>query len=976
MTQVFKKFIAIILLLATGTGYSALTCPTGYTTDTTTVNDIMYTVCYPNVIYLDANGGEFTIYASVYNGGSNTDVGVFLYRFIPIGVTIVSSTCTVNPNTSTPTLCGADITPPSGIPGTGNGEINYAENNELPAGTTVTVTAVLKVTSTGSYSCTPQAYDGTDSASLQPIILNVQTTCPTVTASNATGPTGCSDGVASGSLVSFVTGGQAPYTFAATGTAVDGTISITTEGTYSFTPNVAGPTTGSFSYQAFDTYGCPSNAASVSVPIIPGPSAGSPILYTTAYGTPVTGTLNFSGGTPPYTIQTVENINGFPISYNGTQFTFTQIDPGASFFTYSVTDANGCGFSESGKILIYSCEPGNEVSASLDIANSLIYSLCTPSTVSLNNPFQIVASISNPDPVNSFGSSVFADLIPDSSQPSAAGLSYQSNNGVPANTLFITTGSQLHEGGKGTLTVTASGGVGPSTDYSITMNILPTMTGLWGYTAAIVSNPNLALPFLGINVVACNPYTAANTGISSCNNAVAGNLSSLVTGGSGPYSFFETGTPSCGQVSIATNGSFLYTAPVGYTGPCTFEYYALDSNTCPSSTGVVTVTATGGPIAGNGSNATCENVSFVGTLSASGGALPYTFSVVTNGTLGTATITNPTTGAFTYVPNANVFGSDFFTFHVIDANGCISNLATYAIVIHQSPIASSTGIGECASNPISGSLSSLVSAGTPPYSFASTGPLVGGTATVSSAGLYTFTPAAGFSGLGSFGYEVTDSQGCNAAGIIDVSVGSLDAISTSLSTCLSGTSGSLQSLVSGGLLPYTFTGPLSLSCSGSAVTISPSGLYTYIAPSGFTGPCNFVYGVTDAAACSSTGAVTITANSPLAAGDGTLSACANIAVSSSLADYITPGAIPPLTFTIITAPTHGTLTVFNPTTGVFTYTPTTGFLGADSFMYQVSDSSGCVSNVGTITINVITCCVITAAFPALVQQLYFNIPPV
>ena len=43
----------------------------------------------------------------------------------------------------------------------------------------------------------------------------------------------------------------------------------------------------------------------------------------------------------------------------------------------------------------------------------------------------------------------------------------------------------------------------------------------------------------------------------------------------------------------------------------------------------------------------------------------------------------------------------------------------------------------------------------------------------------------------------------------------------------------------------------------------------------------------------------------------------------------------PLTYAIGSIPTHGSLTSFNASTGVFTYTPTTGYYGADSFTFTV-----------------------------------------
>lgn len=44
--------------------------------------------------------------------------------------------------------------------------------------------------------------------------------------------------------------------------------------------------------------------------------------------------------------------------------------------------------------------------------------------------------------------------------------------------------------------------------------------------------------------------------------------------------------------------------------------------------------------------------------------------------------------------------------------------------------------------------------------------------------------------------------------------------------------------------------------------------------------------------------------------------------------------------------------VIDPTTGVVTYTPDTGYVGSDSFTYTVQDDDGAVSNEATVLITV------------------------
>jgi cyclophilin family peptidyl-prolyl cis-trans isomerase len=66
----------------------------------------------------------------------------------------------------------------------------------------------------------------------------------------------------------------------------------------------------------------------------------------------------------------------------------------------------------------------------------------------------------------------------------------------------------------------------------------------------------------------------------------------------------------------------------------------------------------------------------------------------------------------------------------------------------------------------------------------------------------------------------------------------------------------------------------------------------------------------------------------------------------------------PLTYSLVSQPTHGTISNFNASTGTFTYTPNSGFLGTDTFQYTVEATgpdvavSSETSNAGNVTISV------------------------
>lgn len=91
------------------------------------------------------------------------------------------------------------------------------------------------------------------------------------------------------------------------------------------------------------------------------------------------------------------------------------------------------------------------------------------------------------------------------------------------------------------------------------------------------------------------------------------------------------------------------------------------------------------PVAYAGTATTTLGTAVTGTLSASdpdGDALTY--MIVTNGSLGMATITNASTGSYTYTPAAGVTGTDTFTFKVNDGKAD-SNVATVTVTINAQP---------------------------------------------------------------------------------------------------------------------------------------------------------------------------------------------------------------------------------------------------------------------------------------------------
>ena len=180
----------------------------------------------------------------------------------------------------------------------------------------------------------------------------------------------------------------------------------------------------------------------------------------------------------------------------------------------------------------------------------------------------------------------------------------------------------------------------------------------------------------------------ANNGSVTTNQdtPVNGTLSASDSAGNG-ISFAIVANPAHGSVTInnLSTGAFTYTPASGYSGSDSFTFKATDSvtgtvsNTATESE-TVNSTTVNPPTASNGSVTTTAGTAVNGTLSASGSGT-LTFAIVANPSHGTVTITNASTGTFTYTPASGFSGSDSFTFDASNGGGA-SNVATESVTVN------------------------------------------------------------------------------------------------------------------------------------------------------------------------------------------------------------------------------------------------------------------------------------------------------
>ncbi len=143
--------------------------------------------------------------------------------------------------------------------------------------------------------------------------------------------------------------------------------------------------------------------------------------------------------------------------------------------------------------------------------------------------------------------------------------------------------------------------------------------------------------------------------------------------------------PSSGAVTLSTDGSLSYTPEAGFVGTVSFEYVLEDASGARSEPATVTivVTAAGGeaPTAGDDEYSGAEDASLsvdAGSgvaMNDSAGATVVLVDGPENGSL-----VLEATGAFVFMPEANWFGTDTFTYQALTAEG-VSEPATVTLTV-------------------------------------------------------------------------------------------------------------------------------------------------------------------------------------------------------------------------------------------------------------------------------------------------------
>jgi large repetitive protein len=431
-----------------------------------------------------------------------------------------------------------------------------------------------------------------------------------------------------------------------------------------------------------------------------------------------------------------------------------------------------------------------------------------------------------------------------------------------------------------------------------------------------------------------------------------------------------TPTANHGTVSCTAAGLCTYMPAASYFGPDSFDYSISDGNG-GTDTATVNVTVTpvnDAPNAVDDVLTTAEDAAsaplnvLANDSDVDGDALAVT-TLTPTASHGTVSCT--AAGSCTYTPALNYNGPDSFTYSISDGNGG-SDTATVSFTVtpvNDAPTAvddSLTTAENTAGNV--NVLANDTDVESDTLTVTTLAPTAThGTVSCLAGGQCTYTPNAGFSGLDSFTYSISDGNGGSDSATVNVTVtpnvptntppvADDETLTTpeDLSDSVDVLSGDTDA--DGDTLTVTSLSP---TAAHGTVTCAASGTCQYTPAANYHGPDGFDYTISDGRGGTDTGHVSITVtplNDPPVADDELLTTNEDTSGNVNVLAGDTDVDGDTLTVTTLT-PTAAHGTVSCTAAGVCTYTPAADYSGPDSFDYTVSDGNG-GTDTGTVSVTV------------------------
>jgi len=263
--------------------------------------------------------------------------------------------------------------------------------------------------------------------------------------------------------------------------------------------------------------------------------------------------------------------------------------------------------------------------------------------------------------------------------PSVDGYRLYYKIGNPSNTLNDYDGTDASGNNSSPVEV-----LGKSTNSLTLVNLIDTEKYSFVLTSFRGSEESLPTNSLTIDASASNtPPNADNSSLVTNEDIQYSGALSASDQDNDPLTFSIVSNGSKGTVVIddVNSGTYTYTPNANESGSDSFKFRVSDGTVSSSNATVnVTISAVNDqPLASASTIATSINTTYSGQLIASDiDSNNLSYSIVTNGSKGTADIADIATGDFTYTPDQGATGSDSFSFKVND--GDLDSLVANVVV--------------------------------------------------------------------------------------------------------------------------------------------------------------------------------------------------------------------------------------------------------------------------------------------------------
>lgn len=424
--------------------------------------------------------------------------------------------------------------------------------------------------------------------------------------------------------------------------------------------------------------------------------------------------------------------------------------------------------------------------------------------------------------------------------------------------------------------------------------------------------------------------------------------------------------PTHGALTLNPDGSFTYTPSAGYIGADIFTYKATDG-TFTSNTTLVSIQVNS-PVTTQfdsynttvGKTMTVDAAHGVLANDSDANGHPLTASIVSQPAHGTVTL-NPD-GSFSYVPEAGFIGFVSFLYRAND--GKYDSDITSAAISVNSPVTGNFDVYGATQGTLltvdaaHGVLANDTDANSQALTAVLGTTTTNGTLHLNSDGSFTYTPSAGFHGTDQFTYQASDGTYLSSPTTAYITVTGavhtgIDFYTATYNTLLtvSAANGVLSNDSDANHLPLTVA--VVDTAAHGTLTLHADGSFTYQPANNFHGSDQFTYTATDGTDTSNSTTVFITVTGPVNAVADDYTAGVNTPLSVDAAHGVlvndTDSNSKPLTASIVSQPSHGTVVLH--ADGSFVYVPGQDFTGFDSFQYSATDGTD-TSDPGFVSITV------------------------